>query len=123
TWTGLVMQRMLRIARRDLGAIEATLRSLASEHRHTLMLGRTHGQPGLPITFGFKAAVWAAEVRRHLQRAAEAERRLAVGQLAGAVGTLSSWGDQGLELQRRVMERLGLDVPDTSWTSARDRIA
>jgi adenylosuccinate lyase len=123
TWTGLVMQRMLRIARRDLGAIEATLRSLASEHRHTLMLGRTHGQPGLPITFGFKAAVWAAEVRRHLQRAAEAEPRLAVGQLAGAVGTLSSWGDQGLELQHRVMERLGLDVPDTSWTSARDRTA
>jgi adenylosuccinate lyase len=123
TWTGIAMQRMLAIVRRDLGAVEQTLRALAREHRGTLMLGRTHGQPGLPITFGFKAAVWAAEVRRHLQRAAEAEPRLAVGQLAGAVGTLSSWGDHGLELQRRVMERLGLGVPDTSWTSARDRIA
>jgi adenylosuccinate lyase len=123
TWTGLVMQRMTRIVRRDLGAIEATLRALAAEHRRTLMLGRTHGQAGLPITFGFKAAVWAAEVRRHLGRTVEAEPRLAVGQLAGAVGTLSSWGDQGLELQRRVMERLGLGVPDTSWINARDRIA
>jgi adenylosuccinate lyase len=123
TWTGIAMQRMLAIVRRDLGAIEQTLRALAREHRGTLMLGRTHGQPGLPITFGFKAAVWAAEVRRHLRRAAEAEPRLAVGQLAGAVGTLSSWGEAGLELQRRVMERLGLGVPDTSWTSARDRIA
>jgi adenylosuccinate lyase len=123
TWTGLVMQRMTGIVRRDLGAVGQTLRALAREHRHTLMLGRTHGQPGLPITFGFKAAVWAAEVRRHLERTAEAEPRLAVGQLAGAVGTLSSWGDQGLELQRRVMERVGLGVPDTSWTSARDRVA
>ena len=123
TWTGLVMQRMTRIVRRDLGAIEASLSALAAEHRHTLMLGRTHAQPGLPITFGFKAAVWAAEVRRHLERAAEAEPRLAVGQLAGAVGTLSSWGEEGLELQRRVMERLGLGVPDTSWINARDRIA
>jgi adenylosuccinate lyase len=87
------------------------------------MLGRTHGQPGRPITFGFKSAVWAAEVGRHLDRTAEAEPRLAVGQLAGAVGTLSSWGDQGLELQRRVMERLGLGVADTSWINARDRIA
>ena len=42
-------------------------RGSPSEHRDTLMLGRTHGQPGLPITFGFKAAVWAAEVRRHLR--------------------------------------------------------
>jgi len=123
TWTGLVMQRMLAIARRDLGAIEGTLLGLAAEHRDTLMLGRTHGQPGLPITFGFKAAVWAAEIARHLDRLDEAEPRLAVGQLAGAVGTQSSWGGHGPELQRRVMARLGLGVPDTSWLVARDRVA
>jgi adenylosuccinate lyase len=123
TWTGLVMQRMVAIARRDLSAIESALLGLAAEHRDTVMLGRTHGQPGVPITFGFKAAVWAAEVRRHLERFEQAEPRLAVGQLAGAVGTLSSWGDQGLELQRRVLGRLGLGVPDMSWVTARDRIA
>ena len=87
------------------------------------MLGRTHGQPGLPITFGFKAALWAAEVRRHLDRLDEAEPRLAVGQLAGAVGTLSAWGPAGPELQRRLMARLGLGVPEASWLVARDRIA
>jgi adenylosuccinate lyase len=87
------------------------------------MLGRTHGQPGLPITFGFKASVWAAEIGRHLERIAAAEPRLAVGQLAGAVGTQSSWGDRGPELQRRVMERLALGTPDSSWLAARDRIA
>jgi adenylosuccinate lyase len=123
TWCGLVSARMLAILRRDLGTIERALLALAREHRDTLMLGRTHGQPGLPITFGFKAAGWAAEVRRHRERAAEAEPRLTVGQLAGAVGTLSAYGEHGVELQRRVLTRLGLGVPDTSWLTARDRIA
>lgn len=123
TWFGLVMQRVLALARRELTAIEQALRTHAETHRGTLMLGRTHGQPGLPITFGFKAALWAAEVRRHLTRIQEAEPRLTVGQLAGAVGTLSAFGDQGLALQRAFLERLGLHVPDTSWLTARDRIA
>jgi adenylosuccinate lyase len=123
TWFGVAIQRLLALARRELGATHDALLRLAGAHRETVMLGRTHGQPGLPITFGFKAAVWAAEVQRHLQRIDEAEPRLAVGQLAGAVGTLSAWGEHGLELQRRLMERLGLGVPDTTWISARDRIA
>ncbi len=87
------------------------------------MLGRTHGQPGLPITFGYKAAVWLAEVRRHRERIAQAAPRLAVGQLAGAVGTLSAWREHGPELQRRVLGRLGLAVPEIPWLSARDRVA
>jgi adenylosuccinate lyase len=123
TWTGIVAQRMLEIAERDLAAIDAALVALAGRHRDAVMLGRTHGQPGLPITFGFKASLWVAELRRHRERIAQARPRLAVGQLAGAVGTLSAWGEPGLELQRRVLERLGLGVPDTSWTNARDRVA
>jgi adenylosuccinate lyase len=123
TWTGIVMQRMLAIAARDLAAIEDSLRALAERHRDAIMLGRTHGQPGLPITFGFKAAVWIAELRRHRERIESARPRLEVGQLAGAVGTLSAWGGDGLELQRGVLERLGLGVPDISWPAARDRVA
>ena len=46
-----------------------------------------------------------------------------MGQLAGAVGTLSAWGDAGVELQRRVLDGLGLGTPEISWTSARDRVA
>jgi adenylosuccinate lyase len=123
TWTGLVAQRLLAIAERELEAIETSLVALARRHRDAVMLGRTHGQPGLPITFGFKAAVWIAEVRRHRERISQARTRLEVGQLAGAVGTLSAWGADGPELQRRVFERLGLGVPEISWTSARDRLA
>jgi adenylosuccinate lyase len=123
TWTGLVARRMLELVDRDLGAAERTLRVLAERHRSDIMLGRTHGQPGLPMTFGFKAAGWAAELRRHAERVAQARPRIVVGQLAGAVGTLSSWGSDGPELQRRFLERLGLGVPDTSWLTARDRVA
>jgi adenylosuccinate lyase len=123
TWFGLVMQRMLAIAHRDLTAIEQSLQRLVDEHRDTPMLGRTHGQPGLPVTFAFKADGWNDEVRRHLRRIEQAEPRLAVGQLAGAVGTLSAYGDHGKELKRRLLTRLGLHVPEHSWLTARDRIA
>ena len=123
TWTGLVMQRMTGIMLRDLRRAEATLLRLAAEHRDTVMVGRTHGQPGLPITFGFKAAVWAAELRRHVDRWVGCRERLAVGQLAGAVGTCSFWGPEALTLQRRFCERLGLAAPDMTWLTARDRVA
>jgi adenylosuccinate lyase len=123
TWTGLVMQRMLALANLELTPIEIEIAALGRRHRDAVMLGRTHGQPGLPITFGFKAAVWVSELRRHRERIEQARPRLEVGQLAGAVGTLSAWGTSGPELQRRVLERLGLGVPEISWTSARDRVA
>jgi adenylosuccinate lyase len=107
----------------DLQRLERALLGLAREHRETVVLGRTHGQPGLPVTFGFKAAVWAAEVRRHRERVEQARPRLAVGQLAGAVGTCSFWGEAGLELQAQMCERLGLAAPDVTWLTARDRVA
>lgn len=123
TWTGLVFARITHIVARDLRVVEGHLLDLAEAHRDTVMVGRTHGQPGLPITFGFKAAVWADEVRRHLDRLDAARDRLAVGQLAGAVGTLAFWGENGIELQRRFCERLGLSAPSMTWLTARDRVA
>lgn len=119
-------QSLLAVADRagsDLAILESDLLGLARSHRSTPMLGRTHGQAGLPITFGYKAAVWVDEIRRHRQRLGELRPRLGVGQLAGGVGTLSGYGPRGLELQARVMARLGLDAPVISWTSARDRFA
>src|SRR5579859_2806051 len=122
TWTMLALNQVWRIARRDLRAIQANLLALAAAHRDTVMAGRTHGQPGLPITFGFKAAVWASEVRRHLQRLDEVAPRLGAGQLAGGVGSLSSLEPRGLALQEKFLARLGLRAPDITWTTARDVI-
>jgi adenylosuccinate lyase len=123
TWTALVMQKVSAIVKRELAAIEANLAWLAAEHRDTLMAGRTHGQIGLPITFGFKAAVWAMEVRRHRQRLREIGPRLDVGQLGGGVGSLSSLGPRALELQQRFLTKLGLRAPAISWTTSRDTLA
>jgi adenylosuccinate lyase len=120
TWTALVLQKVREIVSRELKGVEANLLRLAAEHRDTVMAGRTHGQIGLPITFGFKAAIWAMEVRRHRQRLVELASRQNVGQLAGGVGSLSSLGPRALELQKRFLERLGLNAPAISWTTARD---
>ena len=123
TWTGLVLQRVREIVSRELKSIETNLSQLAAEHRDTVMAGRTHGQIGLPITFGFKAAIWAMEVRRHRRRLLDLASRINIGQLAGGVGSLSSLGPHALELQKSFMERLGLNTPPISWTTARDSLA
>lgn len=112
-----------QIVWRDLRAIEALILELSLQHTDTPMLGRTHGQPGAPITFGFKTASWADEIGRHLQRLRQARPRLLVGQLAGAVGVLGFYGDHGIELRKRFCSRLGLADPGISWLTARDRIA
>ena len=108
---------------RDLRAVEGSLLELAGRHRDTPMLGRTHGQPGAPVTFGLKVASWADETARHLERWSQSRPRLVVGQLAGAVGALGFYGDLGPDLRRRFCQRLGLGEPAISWIAARDRIA
>lgn len=107
----------------QITGIEQILVNMARLHRQTVMCGRTHGQPGLPITFGFKAATWLDELERHRQRLSELKSRLGVGQLGGGVGSLSSLGPEGLAIQKAVMQRLGLNAPAISWTSTRDRYA
>lgn len=123
TAAALEMRDAGAIVWRDLRALEGLLLELAERHRDTPMLGRTHGQPGAPVTFGFKAASWADETGRHIQRWRQSRPRLMVGQLAGAVGVLGFYGDLGTELRRRFCERLGLGEPAVSWIAARDRIA
>jgi len=123
TWLATALRDARAIAARRLHAIDRRLRELAAAHRDTVMPGRTHGQQGLPITFGFKAAGWAAEARRHRVRLAEIGGRMDAGQLAGGVGSLSSLGPRALELQRTFLERLGLRAPQISWTTSRDVLA
>jgi adenylosuccinate lyase len=123
TWTALVMREVADIVERDLGRAEAAALALAQRHRDTVMPGRTHGQPGLPITFGFKAAVWASELRRHRDRLAEGRRRWEVVQLGGALGTMEFWGEPALDLLDAFAARLGLAAPDIPWITARDRVA
>lgn len=123
--TGLVLQlkAAYRVFRRDLVALIECLADLAERYRETVMTGRTHGQHALPITFGFKVAVWIAECLRHLERLDQSAPRILVGQLAGAVGTLAGFGPRPREVQRLALERLGLGVPAVAWHTARDGVA
>ncbi len=120
TWTAMALLKVWTIVWNDLREIEAVLLQLALQYRDTPMPGRTHGQPGLPITFGFKVAVWVREIRRHLERLKDVRKRMGQGQLAGGVGSLSSFGEKGLALQERFFARLALRPPDIVWNTARD---
>jgi adenylosuccinate lyase len=112
------------ILREDLTHLARILVDLARKHRATPEVGRTHGQHGVPISFGYKVAVAAAEVSRHRDRLDEVLPRLTVGKMAGAVGTGAGFGDQAAALEALVMKRLVL-TPDEAPTQivGRDRIA
>jgi len=107
----------------DIRALRGILADLAARHRDTPMAGRTHLQQALPVTFGYKVAIWLAMFDRHQQRLAELRPRVAVVEFAGAAGTLASLGDKGFDVQRALAEELGLGVPATTWHVARDGFA
>ncbi|MDI6859790.1 MAG: lyase family protein, partial [Methanocellales archaeon] len=75
---------------------------------------RTHGQIGVPTTYGLRFAIWASEVGRHLQRLEQLKPRILVGQMSGAVGTGAAFGPFAREIKERTMQYLGLDAVDVS---------
>jgi adenylosuccinate lyase len=123
TWFALAMRTVGGLVERELQAAERAALVLAAAHRDTIQSGRTHGQPGLPVTFGFKAAVWAAELGRHRDRLAAGRPRWEVAQLGGALGTMEFWGAAALPLLEAFAGRLGLTAPDLPWLTARDGVA
>lgn len=123
--TGVVLQirDALDLVEADLHAVRDGLARLAREYRDTPMAGRSHLQHALPVTFGYKAAVWLAPVERHLERLDQLRPRVLTGQFAGAAGTLASLHGRGLEVADALMEELGLAHPAIAWHTARDTIA
>ena len=123
TATVLQMRDGLALVDADLAALEAALAALAAKHRDTVMAGRTHLQHALPVTFGYKAAVWLGMIARHRERLTQLRPRVLVGQFAGAAGTLASLGDKGLAVHDALMAELGLGRASTPWHVARDGFA
>ena len=119
----LQVRAALDIVERDLVAVRAILRDLALKYRDTPMAGRTHLQQALPVTFGYKVAVWLAAFDRHQQRLAQLRERVEAVEFAGAAGTLASLGSQGFEVQAALAEELHLRVPVATWHVARDGFA
>lgn len=122
TAVGLQLRDSIVLLRKQLCHLIAVCADVAERERDTVMLGRTHGQAAVPITFGLKAAVWLDELRRQLIRLDEAAPRVAVGKFLGAVGTGAAQGEHARELQRLIMTHLGLGVPlATTQVVGRDR--
>ncbi|MGO8915519.1 MAG: 3-carboxy-cis,cis-muconate cycloisomerase [Stellaceae bacterium] len=125
-----IMDSALVLQMRDgLALIEARLREIiaalaeqARRHRRTVMAGRTHLQHALPITFGYKCAVWLAPLVDHLTRLDEVRRRALCVQFGGAVGTLASLGDKGRAVTEGLAAELGLAAPDAPWHVNRERV-
>jgi len=114
TQLALQIQESIALLRSKTEAIRDALVERANEHKTTVCVGRTHGQIGVPTTYGLRFAVWASEMDRHLTRLDELEPRAAVGQMTGAVGTQAAFGADGIEVQRRTMEYLGLGSVEVS---------
>ena len=122
TAVALQLRDSIVLLRERLCELITVCADVAERERDTVMLGRTHGQAAVPITFGLKAAVWLDELRRQLIRLDEASPRVAVGKFLGAVGTGAAQGANARELQRLIMEHLGLGVPlATTQVVGRDR--
>jgi len=99
---------------KGLKELRSTLVNLSKKHKKTVMLGRTHGQHTIPITFGLKMAGFAMEIERHLERLFECKSRLLIGKLSGAVGTGAALGDKALKIQEEMLINLRLGVEDVS---------
>jgi len=123
--TAVVLQvrDALNLVEADVNRLRATLAGLARRYRDTPMAGRTHLQQALPVTFDYKVAVWPSMFDRHAERPGPLRPRVLVGEFAGAAGTPASLGDEGLAVQRALMEALQLGMPAATWHVARDGFA
>lgn len=119
----LQLKQAFTLLQKQLAALIQSLQEQTRLHRSSLMAGRTHGQHALPITFGFKLATYLSEFHRHDQRFQQRMPEMFVGQLSGASGTLAFLGQDGMAVRSRMMNLLGLAVPEISWHTSRDYLA
>ena len=122
TAAALQIKDAIAVLEKDLAEFRKVLAQKARDNRDTIMVGRTHGQYALPITFGLKVGNYALEVHRHEQRLKECSSRILVGKMSGAVGTGAGFGPKAVDIQKAVMAELGLGVEDgPTQIVARDR--
>lgn len=114
TANALQLKDALDIIEKRLVELEKILVDKTLRYKETAMVGRTHGQHALPITLGFKFAVWMREVARHIERLRQCRERVLVGKMSGAVGTQAGLGPHAMNVQELVMKRLGIEAADIS---------
>jgi len=124
TATGLQLARALTLIDEKLRLLLRVLLERSDETKSLVCIGRTHGQHGVPTTYGLRFAIWASEVGRHIERLGQLRPRVVVGQMTGAVGTQAALGPKAMEVQATMMELLGIGSVDVSnQVISRDRYA
>ncbi len=124
TATGLQLKEAYDLLEKKLSTLMAVFLKRADETKNLICIARTHGQQGVPTTYGLRFAIWASEVSRHLIRLRESRPRVVVGQMTGAVGTMAAMGEHGIEVQAEMMKYLGIGAVDvSSQVISRDRYA
>jgi adenylosuccinate lyase len=114
TATALQLRDAINLLENRLNNLEKALLEKVGQHKRTIIIGRTHGQHALPITLGFKFAIWVKEIARHIQRLRECKERILVGKMSGAVGTQAGLGPNAMKIQQLVMEKLGIKPAEIS---------
>lgn len=114
TATALQLKDALKLIEKKLDDLEKILLEKSLQYKDTLMIGRTHGQHALPLTLGFKFAIWMREISRNIQRTRQCQKRVVVGKVSGAVGTQAALGEHAHRIQELVMQRLGIQAADIS---------
>jgi len=114
TATALIFKDAIGILEKRLSMLAKVIRELAKKHKKTVCIGRTHGQHAVPTTYGLKFAIYYQELKRNIERLSAAKKRIMVGKMAGATGTMATFGTKGPEIQRLVMKELGLEPAKAS---------
>ncbi|MBA7633389.1 Adenylosuccinate lyase [subsurface metagenome] len=109
TATSLQLREALNYIKTSLLELLKILIKITEEKKDLVCIGRTHGQHAIPTTYGMRFGVWAYEINRHLDRIFEVLERISYGKMSGAVGTMASFGEKGIEIQKLVMEKLDLN--------------
>ncbi len=99
------------------------LAQLARAHRATPCVGRTYGQHAVPLTFGYKAAVWATGIADSAAELPALRKRVLAASLGGPVGTLATFGEKGPVLVEAFARELDLNAPPIAWHAMRGRMA
>ncbi|KAJ4249153.1 hypothetical protein NW762_012488 [Fusarium torreyae] len=119
------MDKGLSIVEKKLDSVIEVLAKLSAQHKDALMAGRTHLQHALPVTFGYKCAVWLSGLQRSRERLQQLRPRCLLVQYGGAAGTLASLGNgnEGIVVRKNLAEETGLHDPSITWHVARDGVA
>ena len=111
TATALQLKEAILHIMKSLKNLILVILKVVDDKKNLICIGRTHGQHAIPTTYGMRFGVWAYELDRHMDRLKETLNRITFGKMSGAVGTMASFGENGIEIQNSVTKELDLHQP------------